>query len=220
LKPASVRRLACRREGATAAPIRIPLEVHAITIVVSESQVVETPIRVGPRTEIRRQRVTTRREIPPRQDRPGFDQALLCSNDVLRQADIQFHVQSFDTATAEIPGGRDRVDTNGFIYLVGRFPAQSGVSVLRVKDFERSHLGGEAIEAKSACIVCALGHPGTGKVLAHELAHLLGLQHVPRDASRAAWNLMYEALRAGDELTPAQISPARASRIAQSAGVR
>ena len=197
-------------------PIRIPLEVHAITIVVSENQIVEDRIRVGPRTETRRQRVTTRREVAPRQDRPSFDQALLYSNNVLRQADIQFHVQSFETAREEIPGGLDRVDGNGFLYLIGRFPAQSGLSVLLVADLERSDLGGEAIEARSACIVCALGHPGTGKALAHELAHLLGLQHVARDAPRAAWNLMYEALRAGDELTPAQVSAARSSRIAQS----
>ena len=197
-------------------PIRIPLEVHAITIVVSENQIVEKPIRVGPRTETHRERVTTRREVPPRQDRASFDQALLYSNNVLRQADIQFHIQSFDTPTEEIPGGRDRVDSNGFVYLIGRFPAQSGLSVLLVGDFERGDLGGEAIEAKSACICCAMGNPGTGKVLAHELAHLLGLQHVARDAPRAAWNLMYEALRAGDELTAAQISAARSSRIAQS----
>jgi hypothetical protein len=197
-------------------PIRIPLEVHAITIVVSENQIVEKPIQVGPRTVTRRERVTTRREVPSRQDRASFDQALLYSNNVLRQADIQFHIQSFDTPTEEIPGGRDRVDSNGFVYLIGRFPAQSGLSVLLVGDFERGDLGGEAIEAKSACIVCAMGNPGTGKVLAHELAHLLGLQHVARDFPRAAWNLMYEALRAGDELTAAQISAARSSRIAQS----
>ena len=197
-------------------PIRIPLEVHAITIVVSENQIVEKPIRVGRRTETHRQRVTTRREVAPRQDRASFDQALLYSNNVLRQADIQFHVQSFDTPTEEIPGGSDRVDSNGFVYLIGRFPAQAGLSVLLVGDFERGDLGGEAIEAKSSCIVCAMGNPGTGKVLAHELAHLLNLQHVARDSPRAAWNLMYEALRAGDELTAAQISAARSSRIAQS----
>ena len=197
-------------------PIRIPLEIHAITIIVSETKIVEKPIRVGPRVETHRERVTTHREVPPRQDRPSFDQALLYSNNVLRQADIQFYVQSFDTAKEEIPGGGDRVDSNGFIYLIGRFPAQSGLSVLLVGDFERSDLGGEAIEARSACIVCALGHPGTGKALAHELAHLLGLQHVARDTPRAAWNLMYEALRAGDELTAAQVSAARSSRSAQS----
>jgi len=197
-------------------PIRVPLEVHAITIVVSESQIVEDRIRVGPRTQTRRQRVTTQRDVAPRQDRASFDQALLYCNNVLGQADIQFHVQSFEPAREEIPGGLDRVDSNGFVYLISRFPAQSGLSILLVADFERSDLGGEAIEAKSACIVCALGNPGTGKALAHELAHLLGLQHVARDAARAAWNLMYEALRAGDELTPAQVSAARTSRIARS----
>ena len=113
-------------------PIRIPLEVHVITVIVSESQIVEKRIRVGPGMEPRRERVTTQREVPPRQDRPSFEQALLYSNNVLRQADIQFNVQSFDTATEEIPGGRDRVDSNGFIYLIGRYPAQSGLSVLLV----------------------------------------------------------------------------------------
>lgn len=195
-------------------PIRIPLEVHTITVVVQEAQVVERPVQVGPRTEIHRERVMARREVPPRQDRASFDRALGYANGVFALHDIQFHVACFEPATEEIPGGADRVDFNGFQFLAGRYPARTGLSVLLVADFARDDLGGQAVEAQSVCIACALGDPGTGKVLAHELGHLLDLPHVDPHSTRANWNLMYPAYRAGDELTPAQRTRARNSRIA------
>ena len=195
-------------------PIRIPLEVHPITVVVQEPQIVERPVQVGPRTEIHRERVMSRREVPPRQDRPSFDRALGYANGVFATHDIQFHVACFEPATEEIPGGADQVDFNGFQFLAGRHPARTGLSVLLVADFTRGDLGGQAVEAQSVCIACALGDPGTGKVLAHELGHLLDLPHVERDSTRANWNLMYPAYRAGDELTAAQVTRARNSRIA------
>ena len=75
------------------------------------------------------------------------------------------------------------------------------------------------MEEQSVCIVCALGDPGTGKVLAHELGHLLALPHVARESTRSNWNLMYPAYRAGDELTADQIAVARRSRASvRSAG--
>lgn len=193
-------------------PIRVPLEVHAITVVVLEQRIEERQIRVGREMSPRRERVTVRREVPPRQDRTTFDSALRYSNNVFTPADIQFHVASFDPATEEIPNGADRVDFNGFQFLARRYPPRSGLSVLLVADFERGDLGGQAVEAQSTCIVCALGDPGTGKVLAHELAHLMALPHVATGSPRANWNLMYPALRAGDELTPEQIALARGSR--------
>jgi len=198
--------------------IRIPLEIHAITVVVAQDRIVEREIRVGPRTETRRERQTERREVPPRQDRSSFDRALGYSNGVFAPADVRFHVASFDAATEEIPNGAERVDLNGFQYLARRFPPRSGLSVLLVADFERGDLGGQAVEEQSVCIVCALGDPGTGKVLAHELGHLLALPHVERDSRRANWNLMYPAYRAGDELTAVQIARARASRTGRRFG--
>lgn len=194
-------------------PVSIPLDVRAITILVSETKLVERPIRQGPNTVMRKERVTTLREVPPRQDRRSFDQALEYANRVFQPADIQFVVQSFQPGKEEIPNGAERVDSNGFLYLARKFPARRCLSVLLVADFERHELGGEAVEEQAVCIVCALGNPGTGKVLAHELGHLLDLEHVPRDSPRANWNLMYQALRAGDELTADQVAHARASRI-------
>lgn len=199
-------------------PVRIPLEVHAVTVVVVEHRVEERQVRVGPRTEPRRERVEVRREVPPGLDRTSFDRALGYSNAVFSPTGIQFHVACFDTPTAEIPNGADRVDLNGFQYLARQFPAKSGLSVLLVADFERSDLGGQAVEEQSVCIVCALGDPGTGKVLAHELGHLLALPHVERDSRRANWNLMYPAYRAGDELTPAQVALAVGSRTGRRFG--
>lgn len=199
-------------------PIRVPLEVHAITVVVLEQRIEARQIRVGPTMTTRNERVTSRREVPPRQDRTSFDSALRYSNNVFAPADMQFYVASFAAATEEIPNGAEQVDFNGFQYLVGRFPPTCGLSVLLVADFERADLGGQAVEAQSACIVCALGDPGTGKVLAHELAHLMALPHVATSSPRANWNLMYPALRAGDELTASQISLARGSRTGRRFG--
>lgn len=199
-------------------PIRIPLEVHAISVVVVEEGTEEYPVQVGRETRMQRRRVTTRREVPPRQDRASFDRALGYSNSVFTAADVQFVVASFDAATDEIPGGGERVDVNGFQYLARVHPPRSGLSVLLVGDFERGDLGGQAVEAQSVCIVCALGDPGTGKVLAHELGHLLDLPHVARDAPRSHWNLMYEAYRAGDELTADQVARARGSRTGRRFG--
>jgi hypothetical protein len=199
-------------------PIRIPLEVHAITLVVVEEGIETYPVQVGRETRTQRRRVTTRREVPPRQDRGSFDRALSYSNAVFAPADVSFHVTCFEPATEEIPGGAEQVDFNGFQFLSRRHPPRAGLSILLVADFERGDLGGQAVEAQSTCIVCALGDPGTGKVLAHELGHLLDLPHVPRDSPRSHWNLMYEAYRAGDELTPEQVARARASRVARQLG--
>lgn len=199
-------------------PIRIPLEVHPITVVVQEARIVERTVQVGPRTDVRRERVTERREVPPRQDRASFDRALGTANGIFAPHDVQFHVACFESATEEIPGGAERVDFNGFQFLAGRHPARLGLSVLLVADFTRDDLGGQAVEAQSVCIVCALGDPGTGKVLAHELGHLLDLPHVARDSARANWNLMYPAYRAGDELTHAQKNRAHSSRAARRFG--
>jgi hypothetical protein len=198
--------------------VRIPLEVHAVTVVVVEHRIEERQIRVGPRTETRRERVEARREVPPRQDRASFDRALGYANAAFSPHDIQFHVASFDTPAAEVPNGAERVDQNGFQYLARQFPARSGLSVLLVADFERSDLGGQAVEEQSVCIVGAFGDPGTGKILAHELGHLLALAHVERDSRRANWNLMYPAYRAGDELTPEQAALARGSRTGRRFG--
>ena len=117
--------------------IRVPLEVHAITVVVLEQRIEARQIRVGPTMTTRNERVTSRREVPPRQDRTSFDSALRYSNNVFAPADIQFYVAAFAAATEEIPNGAEQVDFNGFQYLVGRFPPTSGLSVLLVADFER-----------------------------------------------------------------------------------
>ena len=199
-------------------PIRIPLEVHPVTIIVQESQIVQRTVQVGPRTDLRRERVTVPRDIPPRQDRASFDRALSYTNAVFAPHDICFYCASFEPVSEEIPNGAAQVDVNGFLYLAARYPAGSGLSVLLVADFERSDLGGQAVEARSVCIVCSLGDPGTGKVLAHELGHLLDLSHVALRSTRSNYNLMYPAYRAGDELTATQRGHARGSRTGRRFG--
>lgn len=198
--------------------IQIPLEVHLVTVIVREATIVERRVQVGPRTDLRRERVMAAREVPPRQDRTSFGLAITYANNVFSAHDIRFLVASCDAVSEEIPNGGERVDVNGFQYLAGRYPPARGLSVLVVGDFERSDLGGQAVEAQSTCIVCALGNPGTGKVLAHELGHLLDLPHVAVDSPRANYNLMYPAYRAADDLTTAQVARARSSRIGRRFG--
>ena len=196
-------------------PIRIPVEGHLVTVVVATEAVEEYTVRVGRESRVQHRRVTQRRDVPPRLDEAGVRSALTYSNAVLAPADVVFSLASCVPHREEIPSGQDRVDLAGFHFLAARYPSAGGVSLLVVADFQRTDLGGEAIEAQSVCIVASLGDPGTGKVLAHELGHLLDLPHVAQGSPRANWNLMYPAYRAGDELTSGQIARARGSRLAR-----
>lgn len=78
--------------------------------------------------------------------------------------------------------------------------------------FQGAELGGQAVEALGVCIVKLLGHPGLGKVLAHELGHLLSLEHLTQSGVDN-YNLMYPSLRADDRLTQPQIDQARTSNL-------
>jgi hypothetical protein len=88
-----------------------------------------------------------------------------------------------------------------------------GVAGLFVNRFEKTDLGGFAAEALGVGIVTSLGDPVLGKTLAHEFGHLLSLPDLRNDPKTVAnnYNLMYEASRAGDQLTSDQISQARTS---------
>jgi hypothetical protein len=80
-----------------------------------------------------------------------------------------------------------------------------------------AELGGRAVESLGVCIVKKLGPTDSGKVLAHELGHLLNLEHVSR-SSVDNYNLMYPSLPADDRLSEEQINTARASNLVKRFG--
>lgn len=186
-------------------PIQIPADITIVTL------------RDGERTL--RQRFT----------HAGARELLGQASDLLEdRADINFHVSSCEGVDETMPGGSraDAVDESGYHYLVARYPAGPGVRIFMVDLVARRDLGGQSRADKRACLV-AYGDVGaTARMLAHELGHLLELEHV--DAERrdgpgqereaAAWarNLMNSgALHPDAVLTPDQVRDARASALAR-----
>jgi hypothetical protein len=186
-------------------PIQIPADITIVTL------------REGDRTLRQRFTHASARELLGR-----------ASNLLETRADITFHVASCEGVDEIMPGGSraDAVDESGYHYLVARYPAGSGVRVFMVDLVARRDLGGQSRQDKRACLVAYGDADATARMLAHELGHLLELEHV--DAARrdgpgqereaAAWarNLMNSgALHPDAALTAAQIRDARASALAR-----
>ena len=199
--------------------ITIPVDVHLITLYLSEERIVTREVQVGRTTRTQRERQTSQRDIPPEvsaQDvRTGFQEA----NRIWQVADIRFIERSCVSRRASAPGGQAEVNQDGFLSLAVEFPANNGVSALVVRSFSRHDLGGSAYEPRKVCILQKLGSM-FGYVLAHEFGHLLGLPHVSVEDDSAIdnFNLMYPGLRAGNTLTEAQITQARNSSLVRQVG--
>lgn len=195
-------------------PISIAVDAHLVTLTVSSHRIVERQIQVGRTTQTRRERVEEVRRISPRYDESAVRQAVGLANQIWAQADIRFILQSIAPVTAAAPNNAEVVDDGGFIFLARQCPARRGISLLLVDRFSSRHLGGRAVEELRACILPSLGHPLAGKTLAHEFGHLLSLP----DLQSGNYNLMYQALRAGDNLTAGQRNQARRSGLARRFG--
>jgi hypothetical protein len=158
---------------------------------------------------------------------------LLGASNLLRaRADIEFRAGICERVVEEMPTGAcaDMVDEAGYHFLAAAHHAGTGVRILLVDQVSRPELGGEARHQTRVCLI-AYGSvlDATGRILAHELGHLLELPHVD-DARRAgpgqerqiaAWmrNLMYSgALNPAAELTPTQVQQARSSALARRFG--
>jgi hypothetical protein len=195
-------------------PIEIPVDVHLITIGVIDYQITTRTIQVGPRTRTQRERVQTIRTVAPRHTEASVRRAFDGANTILTQVDVCFELRSFTPRTVEMPSSSDTVDRQGFLYLAGQCPARDGVSLMLVANFSSRELGGEALEDRSVCIVAFLDDQLQAKVLAHEFAHLLALDHVNRDL-QDRYNLMYPGLSADTRLTAEQRRVAQTSRLAR-----
>jgi len=142
------------------------------------------------------------------------------------RAQIQFYLNSSEAAVEEMPAGTrsDVVDEPGYHFLVARHPASTGVRVLLVDRVAQRDVGGEARAETRVCLIAFGADLGsTGRMLAHELGHLLDLDHVERIAgpgnekqnAAAARNLMNAgALNPIAELTADQVRQARGSALA------
>jgi hypothetical protein len=194
----------------------IPLEIHLITLLVSEERIVTRQVQVGRTVQTRRERITEQREVPPGESEASVRAGLTLANEILAPTRIAFQIASLAPQRIAAPQNQEIVTENGFLFLAGRFPAQRGARLFVVHGFSGQE-GGQAIEAQRVCIVKQLGNPLFGKTLAHEFGHLLALGHVTTGAS-ARYNLMWPGLRAGDRLEPDQIHTAQTSGLARSFG--
>ena len=157
--------------------IKIPVDVHLITLCVTSYRIVERQIQVGRETRPRRERVTEVREILPGRDSENVNRAFTAANAVWNPVGIHFFVRTIANERTDMPNNAEVVDENGFLSLAGQFPARSGVSLLFVNRFASRHLGGQSVESLSVCILPTLDDNQSGKVLSHEFGHLLGLDH-------------------------------------------
>jgi hypothetical protein len=195
--------------------ITVPVDAYLVTLQIASYQVVQKKIAVGKDTRIQHERIKENRDIPPNQNDKTVTRAIDVANTIWAPADITFQLRKSFFPITEAPGNVEEVSVSGFFEMITtlKIKPMGGVAALFVNRFEKRDLGGFAAEALGVCIVTSLGDPVLGKTLAHEFGHLLSLPDLRNDPNSVAnnYNLMYEASRAGDKLTPDQISKARNS---------
>ena len=144
-------------------------------------------------------------------------------------ANVQFHLKQdvvFDTPL-DLPKGSRTRDQLVLDVLSDRRPAgtlvtisdQSGAGSYRGRT---SYLNSDP---EAACFVQQYDDArSSGRALAHELGHLLGLDHVKIDyqnerlAKTQVKNLMVEGMTVGTSLTPDQIKTAKGGKLSKKFG--
>ncbi len=204
-----------------ASKIKIPVDAHMLTLLVSEHKIEEYFIKAGPGQARRRRRVKVQIEVPPEIDTKRLRQGFSVANEIWKPADISFQLRQIKPAQMTAPLNKKTLDKAQVHDVARKFPAKKGVSLVVIDKFTEKSLGGRSIQEKAFCVVDTSGHPAFGGHLAHEFGHLLSLDHLEKGHKLKGWkklinyNLMYEGARAGTELAPEQIIQARASNLAQ-----
>ena len=155
-------------------------------------------------------------------------------NRIWRQANIQFAPSSPTSSTIQFPTTIrvDKIDNQGMVHLATQLRSRSrpGCTICCIHEFERGTRAAAAARELSFCAVQRISSvtDAAGRILAHELGHLLLLSHPepPRNGPRAidamvayGRNLMQAGvIQPNPLLTDQQRSDARSSAIASRFG--
>jgi hypothetical protein len=155
----------------------------------------------------------------------GPADALRVANTIWMSANIQFHLKQdvvFDTPVDIAKGSRTH-DQLVLDVLSARRPAATLVNVFLINRVQGLIAGGLSYfnsDPEAACFVQQYDDArSSGRALAHELGHLLGLDHVKvnyqneRLAKTQVNNLMVEGMTVGTSLTPDQVKGAKGAKL-------
>jgi len=156
-------------------------------------------------------------------------EAIEIVNGIWQQANVQFMAkemkedQPIDIAKDARANDRRLLDTLSY-----RRPAGGSVHVFLINSVPGLNAGGASYldsDPEAATFVQWYGKPAAnGRALAHELGHLLSLDHLmvdytqERRAAKQITNLMVEGLTTGTALLPDQIKAAKSSKLAKRFG--
>ena len=155
------------------------------------------------------------RRAPPGRTAASVAAAVNAARQIWAQAQIDFNLPPPREVENALPNAADAVDPSGFFFLASQYrPNHGRISVVFVARFTRPELGGGRPRNTAVCVLPAMNDIGSGKMLAHEIGHILGLGHEDQDAN----NLMFPAARADDQLRQDQRD--RARQAAQALGGR
>lgn len=155
--------------------------------------------------------------------------AVSAANAIFVSTKVQFVVKEckVDTPLDMAPGAREN-DQRVLDTLSYRRPAGGSVNVFLLNPITKLRSGGLSYlnsDPEAACFVQWYGKTeANARALAHELGHLLSLDHVKvnysneAEAAKQIANLMTEGLSTGTKLTAAQISAVRGSKLARKFG--